>query len=129
MAVYFADVLRQIPAVGVPGAVLLDSQRAGGDGLRGVPGDVPQRGVVAAGEVDTGNLQVAAVDVALLQRHIAIHHDHLRAAAAHGIVLTMHGGDGIICRCAGEIRGAVFGIVAHGPDASDQVALRLIALG
>ncbi len=65
-AVYLADVLGEIPAVGVPGGILLERQRAGGDGLRGVPGDVPQRGVVAAGEVDTDYLQVTSVDVALV---------------------------------------------------------------
>lgn len=37
------------PAVGIPGAVHLERQRAGGDILRGIPGDVPQRGVMAAG--------------------------------------------------------------------------------
>ena len=35
VAVYFTDVLRQIPAVGEPGAVLLERQRAGGIALRG----------------------------------------------------------------------------------------------
>ena len=54
-----------------------------------IPGDEPQGRVVAAGEVDTGNLQVAAVDVALMERHIAIHHDPLDSAAAHGIVLAI----------------------------------------
>ena len=32
LAVEFADVIGEIPAVGEPGAVLLDSQRAGGGG-------------------------------------------------------------------------------------------------
>ena len=41
------------PAVGVPGAIFLDSQRTGGILLRGGPGDVPERGVVAAGEGGT----------------------------------------------------------------------------
>ena len=58
--------------------------------------------MVDSSEVDAGNLQVAAVDVALMKRYIAIHHDPLDSSAAHGIVLTMHGGDGIICRHAGE---------------------------
>ncbi len=34
-AEYFAHVLGEVEAVGVPGAVLLDSQRTGGDGLGG----------------------------------------------------------------------------------------------
>ena len=58
VAVDFADVLGEIPAVGVPGAVLLDGQRSGGNGLGGIPGDVPESRVRGAGEVDTGDLQV-----------------------------------------------------------------------
>ena len=34
-AEYFAHVLGEVKTVGVPGAVLLDSQRTGGDGLGG----------------------------------------------------------------------------------------------
>ena len=37
------------PAVGIPGAVLPERQRAGGILLRGSPGDAPERGVEAAG--------------------------------------------------------------------------------
>ena len=54
-----------------------------------IPGDEPQGRVVAAGEVDTGNLQVAAVDVALMKRHIAIDHNPLDSAAAHVVVLAI----------------------------------------
>ena len=127
-AVYLTDILRQIPAVGIPGAVFLDSQRAGGDVLRGVPGNVPQRGVVAAGEVDAGNLQVAAVDVALMQRDTAVGGYLLRCAAAHVVVLAMHGGDGAVCCLAGEVRGAVFGIVGDSPDADTCLHMRLVAV-
>ena len=127
-AVELADVLRQIPAVGVPGAVLLDSQRAGGYGLRRGPGDIPQRGVVAAGEVDAGHLQIAAVDVALLKRDIIADGDHLGGAAAHVVVLTMHGGNGAVCRLAGEVRGAVLSVVADGPDAGGSLHAGLVAI-
>ena len=128
-AVEFANVLRQIPAVGEPGAVLLESQRAGGHGLSRVPGDIPERRVVAAGEVDTSDLQIAAVDVALLKRDIVAYGDHLRGAEAHVVVLAMHGGDGAVCRLAGEDRGAVFGIVADGPDAGAGLHAALVAVG
>ena len=37
--VEFADVFGEVPAIGVPGACLLDGQRAGGGGLGGVPED------------------------------------------------------------------------------------------
>lgn len=63
---YFADVFRQIPTIGVPGAVELDSQRTSGDGLGRVPGDVPERRVCCAGEVERCDLQVATVDVTLV---------------------------------------------------------------
>ena len=81
LAVELADVLGEVPAVGVPGAVELDSQRTGGDGLSRIPGDIPQGGVVAAGEVDAGNLQVTAVDVTLVEGYIAIHRDEPGGAA------------------------------------------------
>ena len=126
--VHLAYVLRQIPAIGVPCAVLLERQRAGGGILRGVPGDVPQRGVVTAGKVDVGNLQVAAVDVALMQRHTTIERHFLRGSAAHGVVLAMHGGDGIICRYTDEFCGAVFGIVAHSPDTGARLHSCLVTV-
>ena len=37
LAVNFADVFGEVPAVGEPGAVYLNSQRTRGGGLRGVP--------------------------------------------------------------------------------------------
>ncbi len=61
------NVLRQIPAVAVPRAVHLDSQRAGGNRLRGIPGDVPEARVGYRLEVKAGNLQVASVDVGVVQ--------------------------------------------------------------
>ena len=65
-AEYFAHILGEVDAVGVPSAVLLDGKRASGDGLRGVPGDEPQAGVVTACQITARNLQVAAVDVKLM---------------------------------------------------------------
>ena len=63
LAVELADVLGEVPAVGVPGAVELDSQRTGGDGLSRIPCDIPQGRVVAAGEVNAGDLQIAPVSI------------------------------------------------------------------
>ena len=79
--VELADILGELPAVGVPGTVNLDSQRTCSDGRRGVPSDIPEGGVVAAGEVDAGNLQVTAVDVTLVEGYIAIHRDEPGGAA------------------------------------------------
>ena len=88
--VELADVLGEVPAIGVPGAVDLDGQRTGGDGLRDVPCDVPERGVMAAGEVDAGNLQIASINVALVERDAAIDAHLLVRAAAHRIVGAFH---------------------------------------
>ena len=49
-AEYLAHVLSEVKAVCVPGTVLLDGQRTGGDALRGVPCDEPEGRMVAAGE-------------------------------------------------------------------------------
>jgi len=46
---HLADVLCQIPAVAVPCPVFLDDQRAGGNGLRRIPRDEPQAGMVGTG--------------------------------------------------------------------------------
>ena len=79
------------------------------------PGDIPEGGAVAAGEVYTGDLQIAAVDVALLERDIVAYGDHLGGAAAHVVIGAVHGGaargiDPV------EIDGAVPGVVVHRPD-------------
>jgi len=91
----FADVLGEIPAVGVPGAVFADGQGAGGDGLGGVPGEQPQAGVAGAGEVATGDLEVAAVDVALMKRNTTVRCHLFGGAASVGVVA---GGDGVLHR-------------------------------
>ena len=54
--VEFTDVFGEVPAVGVPGAVFLDGQRAGSRGLCRIPEDVPERRVCGAGEVAAGDL-------------------------------------------------------------------------
>ena len=63
----FADVFRQIPAVGEPCTVFTDGKGAGGDGLSRIPGEEPEARMAGAGEVATGYLQVAVVDVALME--------------------------------------------------------------
>ena len=65
-AEYFTDVFGEVPAVREPEAVFADGKGASGDGLGGVPGDEPKRGMVAASEVDAGNLQVTTIDVTLV---------------------------------------------------------------
>ena len=112
---YLTHVLGEVKAVCVPCAVLLDGQRAGSDALRGVPAEQPHTGMVAAGEVNAGNLQVASVNIALVQCDITIEGNTLVGAAAHGIIITMHAGHGDICMHGGEIRRAVFSIVRDSP--------------
>ena len=114
-AEYLTHVLGEVKAVGVPGTVLLDGQRSGGDALRGVPAEQPHTGMVAAGEVNAGNLQVASVNIALVQRDITIERDAFVSAAAHGIITAVHAGHGDICMHGGEIRRAVFCIVRDSP--------------
>ena len=53
---YFADILRQIPAVSEPGAVFADGKGTRGNGLRGVPCEQPQARMAGAGEVAGGDL-------------------------------------------------------------------------
>ena len=83
---YLAHVLGEVKVVCVPCTVLLDGQRAGGDALRGVPGDEPEGRMVTAGEVNAGNLQIASINIALVQCDVSIEGDALVGAAAHGVV-------------------------------------------
>ena len=82
-----------------------------------------------AGEVERCDLQIAPVDVALVKRDTAVGGYLLRCAAAHVVVLAMHGGDGAVNRLAGKIRRAVLGIVADGPDAGARLHAGLVAGG
>ena len=110
----FADVLGQIPAVGVPGAVFADGKRTRGNGLSRVPGEEPQAGVAGAGEVATCELQVTAVEVALVKRDAAIRCHLFGGAASVGVV-----GVGTLCHECGAAS------VGH---TGEQVALRFVAL-
>ena len=116
--VELADVLGEVPAIGVPGTVNLDGQRAGGDGLSGVPGQQPHHRVMTTGEVNAGNLQVAAINVALVQSDAAVDCHLLVGAAAHGIVLTFH--DRVAFR-VGKCHGAVFRVVDRAAQMSAEL--------
>ena len=67
LTIYLADVLCQIPAIGIPCAVLLDGKRTSSYRLRRIPGEEPQAGMITASEVAACNLQVASVQIALVQ--------------------------------------------------------------
>lgn len=82
----FADVFGEIPAVGEPIAIFADGKGTRGDGLGGVPGEEPEAGVTGASEVAGSNLQVAAVDVELMKRYIAVRCYLLHGATTVGVV-------------------------------------------
>ena len=124
--VEFADVLSEVPTVCIPCAVDLDGQRTGGDRLCGVPCDIPQSGVVAAGEVNAGNLQIASIDVALVERDAAVDAHLLVRAASHRIVGAFHHGAGVGIR---EDYGTVLGIVHSAPGAGLGLDKRLVSIG
>ena len=69
---YLTDVLRQIPAVAVPCPVFLDGKGTRGDGLCRIPCDEPQARLRRVGGVTCCNLQVVAVDVALVEGDFSI---------------------------------------------------------
>ncbi len=86
----FPDVLGEIPTVGVPCAVLLDGQGAGGNILCRVPGDEPEAGVGGALAVAAGYLQIATVEEAVAGGDNAVFRHHLGGAAAHVVVSAGH---------------------------------------
>ena len=71
------------------------------------------------------NLQVAAVDVELMKRYIAVRCYLLRGAAPHVIVAALNDG---VTFCIGEAHGAVFGIVSYSPDTRGGFHERLVAI-
>lgn len=113
VAVDLADILGEVPAVCIPGAVNPNGQRAGGYGLCSIPGDEPHDRVVVSGEVDAGNLQVAAIDVALVERYAAIGCYLLVGAATHGIVGAF---DHRVAFAVRESHGAILRVVGGRPD-------------
>ena len=124
--VEFADVLGEIPAVGVPGTVDLDSQRTGSDGLTWVPSDVPQGWVGSAGEIHTSDLQVATIDIALVKRYTAVGCHLLIRATPHGIVGAFHDRVAFAIR---ECNRTILCIVHSAPDTGFRLDKRLISIG
>ena len=112
----FAHVFGEVEAVGVPGAVFLDGERAGSNGLGGIPRNQPQGGVIGAGEVYTGNLQVATVNEPLVRDDSAIAtNDLFEHTAAHEVIIAFHGEEIPLFIHAGEVRRAVCCIIVKCP--------------
>ena len=81
-----------------------------------------------AGEVNTGDLQVASVDVALVQRYVTVGGDLLCGAAAHVVVLAVDGRAAAAVYLR-EVDGTVFGVVGNRPDAGARLYPGLVAVG
>ena len=121
----FADVLCQVPAVGVPRAVNPNGQRAGSDGLSGIPGDESECRMIAAGEVERGDLEVASVDVSLVERYCTVYRHLLIRSASHAVVGAFHHG---VAFRIGEAYRAVFGIVDDLPYTCFRFDAGLVAV-
>ena len=65
----FADVFREVVAIGEPRAVLLNRERTRRRRLRRIPGDEPKRRMPGARAIHAGNLQITAIDVAMMKRY------------------------------------------------------------
>ena len=74
--------------------------------------------MVAAGKVAAGNLQVASIDVALVQSDTAVDCHLLVRAAAHGVIGTFH--HHVTFR-VGEAHGAVFRVVDRAAQMSAEL--------
>ena len=82
--------------------------------------------MVAAGEVDACNLQVASIDVALVQSDTAVDCHLLVRATAHGVIGTFHH---CVAFRVGEAHGAILRIVHGAPDTGFSLNERLITIG
>ena len=82
----FADVFREVVAVGEPVAVLLDRERARRGRLRRIPGDEPQSRMRRTRQIKRRNLQIAAINVAVMQRRYSRNRHFLFEATALRVV-------------------------------------------
>ena len=126
LTVDFADVLCQIPAIGIPCAVLLDGKRTSSYRLRRIPGDIPESGMMDAGEVDAGNLQIVAVDIALMKCDNAVDDYFLVRASAIGIIGIFY--DHVVFAVR-ERYGAILCVVHGRPNTGFRFEESLIAIG
>ena len=81
--VEFGDVFREVVAVGVPCAVFAEGEGARRYGLGRVPVEEPEGRGVAAREVEGRDLQVATVEVVLVQDDGSVDGDFFHVAASH----------------------------------------------
>ena len=82
---------------------------------------------MAAGEIDAGYLEIAAVDVALVQRHLIALSYLLCGAAAHVVIGAVHGGAARGINPV-EIDGAVIGVVVHCSDTGAGLHTGLVTI-
>ena len=126
----FAHVFGEVEAVGVPGAVFLDGERTGSDRLGGIPRNQPQGGMIGAGEVYTGNLQIATVNEPLVRDDSAIAtNDLFEHTAAHEVIIAFHGEEIPLFIHAGEVRRAVCCIIVESPIRRFCLDVELVTVG
>ena len=65
----FADIFGDVVAVGEPRAVFLNRERTRRRRLRRIPGDEPQRRMTGTRAIHAGNLQISAINVAMMKRY------------------------------------------------------------
>ena len=81
--VEFGDVLREVVAVGVPCAVFAEGEGARRYGLGRVPVEEPEGRGVAAREAEGRDLQVATVEVVLVQDYGSVDGDFFHVELSH----------------------------------------------
>ncbi len=81
--------------------------------------------MIAAGEVERGNLEIASVDVSLMQRYCTVACHLLICSASHAVVDAFHYG---VAFCVGEAYRAIFGIVDDLPDTRFRFDAGLVAI-
>ena len=108
----FADVFREVVAVGEPRAVFLNRERTRRRRLSRIPGDEPQSGMCRARQIERCDLQVPAIDVAVVQRRRSRNRHFLFKTATLGIVSAFD--DGLRFRVLKTCR-TIFTVVGDAP--------------
>ena len=125
LAVDLADVFCEVPAIGVPGGIFLDGERAGGGGLRRIPCNQPQAGMVTASQITASYLEVAAVQIAMMECYGTIDGHLFGSAAAHVVVFIAAGGNSGVAAPIRLLRHHFRGGVSAGVGSSNTCVVRL----
>ncbi len=86
----FADIFGDVVAVGEPRAVFLNRERTRRRRLRRIPGNEPKRRMTGTRAIHASNLQISAIDVAVVKRYRSRDRYFFEVAPTLRVVAAFH---------------------------------------